>query len=322
MKKVLALILTLAMALSLVACSNPGGSNTGNSTSGGNDKILIGLAMHNQTSDWAVKFQEAFLEAAAAKGVDVTHTDANSVASNQVGNIEDLVSQGIDALVVLPADYSALGQALKYANEKGVPIVNADSRVVAEDQPLVSSFISADNYTAGYTLGEYLADTLPEGATVGTQNKPEISAIGLRFEGMAAAFHDKGRDDILIVEKIVTDSAQTATYTEDMLMANPEIETFVCLNDANALACYGACKQLNRGEIRVYGFDGSPAGKQSIADGEMGGTLVYSPVDLAKAAFDAAYAICTGGSYEKDFQIPMWMINADNIDKHDTTSWE
>ena len=56
------------------------------------------------------------------------------------------------------------------------------------------SFISADNYKAGYTLGEYLADQLPEGATVGTLNKPEITAIGDRFVGMADAFKDKGRD--------------------------------------------------------------------------------------------------------------------------------
>ncbi|MBC5582469.1 sugar ABC transporter substrate-binding protein [Anaerofilum sp. BX8] len=331
MKKAMALILTLAMAISLAACGGSGSSSTppasgaasgGVASAAGKEKILMGLAMHNQSADWAVRFQEAFLEAAAEKDVEVTFTDANSVAATQVSNIEDLVSQNIDVLVVLPADYSALGQALKYADDNGVPIVNADSRVVKEDQPLVSSFISADNYKAGYTLGEYLADTLPEGATVGTLNKPEIAAIGDRFVGMEDAFKDKGRDDLIIAEKIVTDTNQAATYTEDMLMSTPEITTFVALNDGTALTCYATCKQLNREDVRVYGFDGSPAGKQSIADGEMAGTLVYSPVDLARASFEAAYAICTGADYEQDFQIPMWMISPENIAERDLKNWE
>ncbi len=325
MKKLLAVLLALAMSLSLVACggdSSSGSGSAGASGSASGDKILMGLSMHNQSADWAVAFKDAFVAAAEAKGVDVTFTDANSVASTQVSNIEDLVSQGIDVLVVLPADYSALGQALKYADENGVPIVNADSRVVEEDQPLVTSFISADNYKAGYTLGEYLADQLPEGATVGTLNKPEITAIGDRFVGMADAFKDKGRDDIVIAEKIVTDTNQVSTYTEDLLMSTPEITAFVALNDSSALSCYATCKQLDRADIKVYGFDGSPAGKQSISAGELAGTLVYSPVDLAEASFEAAYAICTGGEYEKDFQIPMWMINSDNIGDRDLENWE
>lgn len=42
-------------------------------------------------------------------------------------------------------------------------------------------------------------------------------------------------------------------------------------------------------DIMVFGFDDSPAGKRSIADGDMTGSMVYSPIDMAKASFNAAY---------------------------------
>ena len=106
-----------------------------------------------------------------------------------------------------------------------------------------------------------------------------------------------------------------------MLMANPEIIGFVCLNDNTALSCYGACAQLGREDCIVIGFDGSPAGKQSIADHQMTGSMVYSPIDLANDGFKAAYAIITGGEYEKETQVPMWMINTDNIGDFDLESW-
>lgn len=285
-------------------------------------KILIGLSMHNQTADWAVKFKDTFLEQAKELGAEVTWNDANAVAATQVNNIEDLVAQGINVLVVVPADSTALGQALKAAADAGVKIINADSKVDEADRDLVESFITADCYKGGYSLGEYLADKLPENAVVGALNYPQIAVIADRFIGLQKAFEDKGRKDITIIDKTCTDLNAIATYTEDMFMANPEISAFVCLNDNTALSCYGTCAQMGHKDCLVYGFDGSPAGKQSIANGEMSGTMVYSPIDLAKASCNTAYAAVTGGKYEKETLVDMWLISPENIKERNLEAWE
>lgn len=322
MKKAFAMILAVAMSLSLAACGSTAAASSAAPSAPAEDKVLIGLSMHNQTADWAVQFKDTFLECASEKNVEVAWNDANSVAATQVNNIEDLVTQGVDSLVVVPADYTALGQALKTASDAGIKIVNADSKVDEADQPLISSFVTADCYTGGYNAGKYLADILPEGATVAGLNYPQIAVIADRFIGMQDAFKDLGRDDIIYIDKVCTDLNAIATYTEDMLMANPEIAAFVCLNDNTALSCYGTCAQMSRDDCMVFGFDGSPAAKQSIANGEMTGTLVYSPVDLAKSSFDAAYALATGGEAEKEVQVDMWLISPENIKDRDLNAWE
>ena len=330
MKKIITIILTIIMTISLCACGNSGKA-TGTTASEGNsepstdptetDKPLIGLAMHNQTETWAVQFKDSFVEAAEAAGYEVTVTDANANASSQVSQIEDMVAMGVKALVVLPADYTALGNALKAAKEAGIYVVNADSKVAEADQQYVDCFITADCYGGGYTCGEYLAEALPQNATIGTLNYPQLSVIAERFVGLADALKDKGRTDVKIIEKDVTDLSAIASYTEDMLMANPEITGFVCLNDNTALSCYGACKQLDHKDAIVIGFDGSPAGKQSIAANEMTGSMVYSPIDLAKASASAVDAILTGKTFEKETKINMKMINRDNISQEDLKNW-
>lgn len=332
MKKVSALVLVFCMVFALAACGNSSSSAAPvssapsqaaeSTTPESTGDILIALSMHNQTADWAVQFKDTFLECAKEADVEVTWNDANEDAATQVNNIDDLVAQDPNALVVVPQDYTALGQALQTAYDAGIPIVNADSKVDEADQHRISSFITADCYAGGYTAGEYLADVLPEGATVGTLNYPQIAVIADRFIGMQDAFDDLGRDDIIVIEKVVTDLNAIATYTEDMLMANPEISAFLCLNDNTALSCYGTCAQMGYEDCIVIGFDGSPAAKQSIANGDMTGSLVYSPVDLAKNSFDAAYAYATGGTYEKEVQVPMWLISPENIDERDLDNWE
>lgn len=333
MKKLLPLLLALVMVLVLTACTanttvaptqasvateSPSGAAEPASV---DDQCFIGLAMHNQTETWAVAFADAFKEAAEAAGCEVAVTDANATASNQVSQIEDLVTRGIDVLVVLPADYTALGNALKTANEAGVKIVDADSKVVEADQSLVSCCVTADCYAGGYAIGEYLSDKLEQNAVIGGLNYKQLSVIADRFVGLADALKDKGRTDVIIVEKDCTDLSAIASYTEDLLTSNPEITTFVCLNDNTALSCYGACKQLGRTDIMVFGFDGSPAGKQSIAADEMTGSMVYSPIDMAKASFDAAYAIWHDDAYDKETSVDMWMINTENIGQFDLENW-
>ncbi|MEG0750750.1 MAG: sugar ABC transporter substrate-binding protein [Oscillospiraceae bacterium] len=317
MKKLLALLLALTMVLAFVGCKS--GETPAPKEE---DKVLIGLSMHNQTADWAVQFKDTFLAKAAEKGVEVTWNDANATAATQVANIEDLVAQGIDVLVVVPADYSALGQALKAASDAGVKIVNADSKVADADQALVSCFVTADCYTGGRTCGEYLAKVFPDGATIGGLNYPQIAVIADRFVGMQDAWNDLKRDDLKLIDKTCTDLNAIATYTEDMLMSNPEIAGFVCLNDNTALSCYAACVQLGRPDCVVVGFDGSPAAKQSISNKEMTATMVYSPVDLATFSFDAANELATGGTPEKEVQVPMWIINPENITERDLEGWE
>lgn len=324
MKKTLALILATAMTLCLCACGSTKAADTSaqpSASANAGSKPLIGLSMHNQTETWAVQFKNSFEEAAKAAGYEVTVTDANSDASTQVSQIEDMVAMKVKALVVLPADSTALGNALKAAHEAGIPIINADSKVTDADQQYISCFVTADCYKGGYTCGEYLAEKLPKNATLGTINYPQLSVIAERFTGLADALKDKGRTDVKIVNKDATDLSAIASYTEDMLMANPEITGFVCLNDNTALSCYGACKQLSHKDAIVIGFDGSPAGKQSISESEMTGTMVYSPIDLAKATVTAADAAISGKSFEKETKIEMKMINRDNISSQDLENW-
>lgn len=283
---------------------------------------LIGLAMHNQTETWAVQFADTFKAEAEAAGAKVAITDANATPANQVSQIEDLVAQGIDVLVVLPADYTALGHALKTAKDSGVKIVNADSKVDQADQALVDCFVTADCYAGGYTAGVYFAEKLDPNATLGALNYPQLSVIADRFQGMRDALKDKGRDDITVVEKDCTDLSAIAAYTEDLLIANPDISAFLCLNDNTALTCCGTCEQMGKTGILVIGFDGSPAGKQSIAAGQMTGSMVYSPVELAKAACAAAEKLAKGETVEKETKVDMRMINSDNIGTLDLNSWD
>ena len=54
----------------------------------------------------------------------------------------------------------------------------------------------------------------------------------------------------------------------------------------------------------------------------MTGTMVYSPVDLAKTSLDAGIKLAKGETVDKEAQVEMWMINSDNIKDYNLESWD
>lgn len=337
-RKILAAVLMLAMVMGLLAgCSSAGSGSSGNDTPGNDapgssandagstpeaqdDGFVVGLAMHNQTADFTVQVYETFKEGIEAMGGTVVMTDASGDASLQVNQINDLVVQNVDYIVVCPQDASALGAALAEANEAGIPVVNLDSKVCDEDLDKVVCVISSANYEGGYVLGEWVAAHCESGDELAYINYPQIEAIAIRFNGMVDAIGASGKD-ITLYEQIMTDTSKTVNYCEDLLMAHPDLRGIIGLNDAIAMTAYSVLSENQVEDPLTAGFDGSPAGKQSIAAGEMTGTVVNSPVSLAKAAVDVVKILREGGTVDFEIPVSMWIIDAANLSEYGMDGW-
>ena len=276
--------------------------------------------MHGTTDPWQVAFRDTFLAAAKEAGVDVAVTDCNKDSATQVSNIDDLIAQKVDVIVVIPTDYTALGGALQNAKNAGIPVVDADSVVVEEDRKLVDAFVTVDCYAGGKVCGEYLAEIMPDGGKIGALNLDRISSIADRFRGIHDELDELKRSDIQVVERQITDSNTLANVVEDMLMVDPDLKGFVAYNDTAAITAMATCEQLGYKDMIIIGFDGQPMAKQSIADGKMTATLVYSPVDLATNSFNAAMKLAKGETVGA-VDVPMWIINSKNIAEQDLENY-
>jgi putative multiple sugar transport system substrate-binding protein len=147
MKKILSLILALAMVATLFGC--------GGGAAGGNK---VGVAMPtkslqrwNQDGDNMKKALEA-----AGYTVDLQYAD-NSVET-QVSQIENMINSGCKVLVIASIEGDSLGTVLAQAKEKGVKVIAYDRLIMNSDA--VSYYATFDNYMVGTKQGEYLEKEL------------------------------------------------------------------------------------------------------------------------------------------------------------------
>jgi len=238
----------------------------------------------------------------------------------QINQIEDLISQKIDAIFINPVDWEAIRPALVSLNKAKIPIINFDAEV--KDMDLVTGYAGSDNRNAGYVCGVDLIKRFPNGGPIAILDSPTMNSVRDRIDGFNDAI--KGKGFTVVFQKDALGDLPTALrYTEDMLQSNPEVIAIMCGNDPTALGALAACKTANRTNILIYGVDGSPEAKAAIAQGgQFTGTGAQSPIDIGRQSVILAYKILNKEPYDKRVPVKTFIINQDNVAEFGTTGWQ
>lgn len=352
MKKTLALILAACMSLSLVACGGgdksntppAGGSNAGTSQSanqpstGGSEAKTVGIAMPTQSLErWnrdGAYLDEQF-KAAGYKTI-VTYSDNKN--EQQVNDIQNMLSQGVDLLIIAAIDGNGLNTVMNDAGAAGVPVIAYD-RLIMNDNS--SYYVSFDNYTVGKLQGEFVRDALDLDNAAGPFNM-EFTA-GDPADNNAPFFYN-GAFDVLkpYIDsgKVIVPSGQTAfdavatdQWQTDVALDRAQnvlasfysdgtkLDAWLCSNDSTSMGVTQAVTQDYAGgnTVVITGQDGDVANLRNIKDGVQSMTVYKAVANEAVVTLDLAKAILDGKTADAS------LISASGWDfecAYDTESYE
>ena len=290
------LVLAAASALVLAACggsdSDSGGSDTTAAAGGG---CTVGVSWNNyQEERWAKWDEPAIKAAIEAAGGTYISNDAKSSAETQASNLENLISQGAKALIVLAQDGEAIKPAVASAIEAGVPVVAYD-RLIEDPKAL---YITFDNKGVGKLEAEEIFKRVPKGNYVIIKgNKADANSDFLR-EGYEEVIGEAVKaGDIKIVSETYTDNwdpknAQ-ATMEQVLTAEGNKVDAVLAENDGMAGGAIAALEaQGLAGKVAVSGQDAEQAALNRVALGSQSLTVWKDARELGKAAGEAAVALC------------------------------
>ncbi len=321
MKKFFAILLTLAMVLSLAACGakeeapaeKPAETPVEAPAEDGAYKVA--LIQQHQTN----AFQIAVTEGAQAKadelGVELTILSADQDAATQISQIEQCVSEGFDAILFEPVDPDGLRDAAKAAADAGVIVINVVSSCSDWESAGISAVSCGNNVKAGENEMQHVVDLLGGKGNVAFLTGPSAVTDALdRLQG----YHNVMENYPEIVEVVAPadcewDTAKAQATVESWLSAY-DLDAIVCQNDGMAVGA-GNAAGANSGII-ITGVDGTPDGYEAIKDGRMTGTVAQDGGIMAASGLEAAVTLLDGGSLENTLIIAdsVW-IDASNVDQ-------
>ena len=142
------------LALTLAAC---GGEGAGSSSGGGgsdSEDLSIGVSMPTQTSERWIADGNSVKEQLEDEGYSVELQYANNDIPTQSQQVDQMITQGVDALIIAAIDGTALNSQLQAAADAGIPVISYDRLI--RDSENVDFYVSFDNYKVGVAQGTAL----------------------------------------------------------------------------------------------------------------------------------------------------------------------
>ena len=338
-RKVMAMVMAAAMAMSMAACGGDDKKEDTGKTENtaepekeegkedaSGEEYVIGYAPATLNNAFWLAVKDGVEQAIEESGANVKLVDIDANGDQSVMNdgISNLISSGIDALLCAPADSTAVASALTELKDAGVPVINFDTPV--EDPNMVETIIASDNTNAGYVVGKDVGEKIEDGAKILVLHSPRASACVQRYDGFIKALDESGKKyEIVNVLDGEVDQETSLGLVSDALVADPDLSVIFAVNDPSAMGAVNAIQQANvalENEIMVYGVDGNPDAKKMIKAGTMEGTGSQSPETLGYESMMSALDVLAGKEIEKEIVVDTFLITADNVEEYGTDGWQ
>ncbi|MBA2380129.1 MAG: substrate-binding domain-containing protein [Blastocatellia bacterium] len=283
------LALMMAAALMAAGCeSSADNSASGNSSA---DRVRIGFAMATVREERWQRDHDAFKAHCEKMNVECIITVADNNSSRQANDIENLLTKGVDVLVIAPQEATEAAAMVEKAKAQGVPVISYDRLV---NSPNIDLYISHQVPVIGRRMAEYALERVPKGNYVmvygaSTDNNAHI----MKKEQLAVLQPAIDRGDIKIVaEQFITDwkNDLALNFVENMLTKmNDDLQAVIVSNDGMAGGVISALdKKGLTGKVLVTGQDAQIDALQNIAEGKQSMTVYKAIIPLASAAVEAA----------------------------------
>ena len=301
-----AILLTAAVVGALSGCTqNQNGGATSGQSSGAATKT-IGVSIQDLQAQFYAAMQQGMKDEAAKYGYKITFTDANRDQARQTSQVEDFLSQRVDAIILTPVDSKAVGPAIVEANNANVPVFTADIASTSS-KGVVVSHVASDNMQGGRVGADLLCKALGGQGSVAIIDQPEVTSVQDRVKGFRQELAAKCPNVKIVADQTAGgDRGVAATVMDNLLQTYPNLTGVFGINDDSALGALKSIKSAGKlGTIKVVGYDATPEARKAIDTGQMVGDPEQHPDQIGKLTIDQIHLYFSGKKPAKYIPVPV-----------------
>lgn len=291
MKKMLALLLAVAMIFSMVAC--------GAGEKKGDDKFEIVVVPKDSSNPWFVRMDTGVKEYAEAHPeLNVYQKGTDQIdATLQAQLVEDLIAQGVDAICVVPVDIQSIDPVLKKAKDAGIVVIAHEGSALTNVDYDIEAFSNA-----GY--GQFIMDNLAEamgGEGVYTTMVADLTnGSHNEWADAAVAYQKEAYPNMTLLEaqpRVEShDNGDTAyNVAKECIKAYPELKGIMGTSSFDAPGVARAIDELGLTDQFFTTGTGMPADNAALLkSGTIKSLTLWDPAVAGQAMISLAVKVLNG----------------------------
>jgi inositol transport system substrate-binding protein len=332
-KSMALIIFSILLTVALAACGSKSGTtsstsaapsaagntsvatNAASSKPAGDKKIKIGVTYQNLQNEFIINIQDKLKAKAKEMGVELIEADGQGKAENQIAQVENFITQKVDAIILNPFDKDGDAPAVDKAVAAKIPIIVVNAQVSNLDK--ATAFVGSDDVEAGKIEMQYMADQLGgKGNIVIIHGANGHSAEVGRTKGNKEILAKYPDIKVLAEQTGNWDRAQSLTLMENWLQKYPNLNGVVGQNDEEGLGAYKAIEAAGKQkDIKVVGIDAIPDALKAVDEGKFAATVFQDAGGQGAGAVEIAVKAVKGEKFEKNTYIPFQLVTKENLAK-------
>ena len=269
------------------------------------EPVKVGFLLHAFDKERWENDRDYFVSKVEELGGTVAVMDAGNDAETQLKQAQQLLSEGIDVLVVVPVDQFAAARIVEEAHSKNVKVISYD-RLILNSK--IDFYVSTDNVEIGELQANYLTRIKPQGNYAllgGARSDHNSQFLYLGQMNILSPLVEKG--DVKIVFNTFTEAwgeEEGYQLTHELLKkSGQKVDAVIAGNDAIAAGVIRALEEKKlAGNILVAGMDADLRNLQEIVKGNQTCTI-YKPLrKMAGTAAEIAVKLARGEEFERTLE--------------------
>ncbi len=298
----------------------------------GVDGKSIGVSIYKFDDNFMTLYRNELERYLTGGGAKVQITDGKNDQAEQTNQIQNFITQGVDALIVNLVQSSSAPQIADLCNDAGIPVVfiNREPEPAEEErwgtEGMKATYVGADARQSGTFQGEIIAELADKGDADGDgtlryvmiMGDPENIDAQYRTEFSIKALTDAG----ITVEKLFEQRGDWDQTKGQELAANAlaasgdKVDVIFCNNDAMANGALQAIEAAGRKvneDIYLVGVDALSETLGFIQEGRFTGTVFNDHLSQARTAGDIASQFIGGATVEPVNMVDYIKVTPENV---------
>lgn len=283
----------------------------------GESSTVIAVIPKGTANLWWATVRQGAEAAASEAGVKIVWTgpEMETDREKQIQSVDDVLVQGVDAVVLGPNDFEALARSVDKIALSGVPCVIIDSPVNTDTY---DAFAGTDNYAGGADGARRLGAALSGRGTVIIQQFVQNSAsTEERARGFRETIASEFPGISIVAEQYCLGTVEDARQrTTDMLARFGDVDGIFAVNHPASVGAFKALQTSGRAKVIKYvGFDSDPVLLDGIERGEVEALVVQNPFEIGFRGVKLAIAKLSGEEVAKENNVPSMMVDSSNLEE-------
>lgn len=299
---------TAVLAIALACAALPAGCAKKAATT----RPQVGVTLLTEAHVFYQDLKRGMQHAADSLGIDLHVVAGEWDLARQTSQVENFITQGMNAIVIAPVDSRGIVSAVEEANHAGIPVFTADISAAGGD---VTAHIASDNAQGGRLVGEFLARRLNGRGKVAILDQPTVTSVIDRVRGFREAMAAYPGIEIVAAPAVERGLREVAKQkTDNLLQSHGDLNAIFGSNDDCALGALASIRAAGKTGVVIVGFDATPEAQAAIREGNgLLADAIQYPEVIGRRVIEAVARHLKGETVPRSIPIAVGLVTRDSL---------